>query len=488
MKISSVLGAIVAGWLLGAAPLEADEVRFIGDRVVGLEEEVHGDLVAMTGDLIIRGRVTGSVIAYVGDVTLDSTAVISGDVIAKRGRVYRAPGAQVTGNVIQGRIPGVGIGREESSFTTLPERKPKMTIKVHSEGKHRFEFDEEADLKVAYTKVDGLYLGLDINSLPFSDYGMRFRTFLTGGYAFASHTWQGRGGFGLGVLPQGQLELSVDAYHLSYTEDSWYISDMENSLAAFFLHEDFRDYYLQEGFGSTLSWLPSERFQLSARYQAEQEEQLENATDWALFGGAKAFIPNLPIAEGMLREFVFGVGLDSRDDEQEPECGWKLEAQVEITNPEMASDFDYRRAILDVRRYQPLGDFINLDLRARVGNSEGLLPGQKRFYLGGPSSLSGFGLKEFSGKEFALGNAEIRLHDDREDHRDNFFSDLGLLFFAEVGLAADEPLANFHARDWASDVGVGISAESGSIRLQLAKRTDRSDDAYVWMFRIQRPF
>jgi outer membrane translocation and assembly module TamA len=122
-----------------------------------------------------------------------------------------------------------------------------------------------------------------------------------------------------------------------------------------------------------------------------------------------------------------------------------------------------------------------------LGNSDGILPPQKRFYLGGPSSLQGYSLKEFSGREFALWNAELRLHDEHH-HGGSFLSHAGLIFFSDLGLAADQPLGNFRLQDWAHDAGVALSTNSGNIRLQVARRTDTSHDPYVWMLRIQRPF
>ena len=99
---------------------------------------------------------------------------------------------------------------------------------------------------------------------------------------------------------------------------------------------------------------PLSFFSVSTRFQAEQHETLENRTSWALFGGDKEFLPNMPAEEGMLREFIFSAELDNRDDDEVPTLGWWINAAVEVTNPDLASDFDYRRAIVDIRRYQPL--------------------------------------------------------------------------------------------------------------------------------------
>jgi hypothetical protein len=491
---------ILAVMLLTAAfvTARADDVKILGDKIVGRDMHITGDVIAVSGDLIVRGHVGGSAIAYLGDVILDSTAVVDGDVVARRGRIIQSPGSQIAGNVVQGRMPGLEIGRDEEeplAFRATDEepdllstrREDDENISGSRHRRHReLDLGEGSDLKLAYNKVDGLFLGLSVDEFPFSDYGVRFHTFGWGGYAFSSHNWQGQGGIGFGFLPRGQLELSLDAYHQTQTEDSWYMSDTENSLAAFFFHEDFRDYYERDGFGTTLNWKPFRAMSLSVRYQAEQQATLDNTTNWALFGPNKNFLPNWPIQEGMLREFMLGAGFDNRDDKEEPMQGWRLAAEAELTGPDMSSDFDYNRYTLDARRYQPLGRYINFDNRVRLGNSEGTLPPQKRFYLGGPSSLQGYSLKEFSGREFALWNAELRLHDESDGH--GCCGDLGLIFFSDLGLAADQPLGDFRIQDWKHDAGVALSGDSGNLRLQVARRTDTSKDPYVWLLRIQRPF
>ncbi len=500
---------VIFSMLSAASYASSDEVRVFGDKIVAKDEMISGDVIAVTGNLIIRGRIAGNAVAMIGDVILDSSAVVDGDVIAKQGRIYRNEGALVSGNLIEGSVPSIKIGRGNDlepnrsrsyDFRDDLSRSGDPWDSYHPRcTKSKLFILAETEVHLSYTKVDGFYLGIQLDRLPVYDYGIHFRTFASGGYAFGSHTWQGGGGFGFGVLPRNDdppdtdwpqraptlLELSFDAYHQNVTEDSWYMSDFESSLASFFIHEDFRDYYQREGFGVSLTCIPLSFMDLRLRYQAEQQSNLENAVDWALFGGDKSFRPNQPIEPGMLRKWVFGMNLDTRDDEEDPESGWLIGVNYEWSDPRIASDFDYHKWVLDLRRYQPLGRSINFDTRVRLGNSEGRLPIQKRFYLGGPSSLPGFGLKEFSGRETALWNSEIRLHGSR---RHGFFLGIELFFFADVGMAADRPLAELSPEEWASDVGVGIGDPTDTVRLLVAKRTDTAYDPYVWMLRIQRPF
>ena len=110
MKISLITACFPILLILATSPCPADDVRVVGDRVVAADEVVTGDVIMVTGDLVVRGHITGSAIAYVGNITLDSSAVVDGDVIARRGRIFRSSGASVSGNTVEGKLPGVEVG------------------------------------------------------------------------------------------------------------------------------------------------------------------------------------------------------------------------------------------------------------------------------------------------------------------------------------------------------------------------------------------
>ena len=98
-------------WAASASANTGDDVRVSGARVVAPSEVIEGNLIVMTGDLVVHGTVHGSCIAHVGDIILEATAVVHGDVVAKCGRVIRTSGAAVTGSIVQGRKPKPSTGR-----------------------------------------------------------------------------------------------------------------------------------------------------------------------------------------------------------------------------------------------------------------------------------------------------------------------------------------------------------------------------------------
>ena len=65
--------------------------------------------------------------------------------------------------------------------------------------------------------------------------------------------------------------------------------------------------------------------------------------------------------------------------------GWKclFEAEFGTTNDK------YDRYILDLRRYQPLTHWMEVNVRARVAGATGNIPVQDSFYVGGIGTLPG---------------------------------------------------------------------------------------------------
>jgi hypothetical protein len=77
-----------------------DIVKVGRDIVVDEYEKVDGDVVAVGGDVTVKGTVLGGVVAVGGDVFVDSTAVIEGDAVSIGGNVEKEPGAVIRGEKV----------------------------------------------------------------------------------------------------------------------------------------------------------------------------------------------------------------------------------------------------------------------------------------------------------------------------------------------------------------------------------------------------
>ena len=102
---------------------DPDRVTVFSENVIGAEEKVVGEAVAIMGDLridgevrrdavavmgsvTINGKVGGEVVAVMGDVVLGPKAELDGDVVAIGGTLQRDPGA-----IVRGEVTRVGVGK-----------------------------------------------------------------------------------------------------------------------------------------------------------------------------------------------------------------------------------------------------------------------------------------------------------------------------------------------------------------------------------------
>lgn len=177
----------------------------------------------------------------------------------------------------------------------------------------------------------------------------------------------------------------------------------------------------------------------------------------------------------------------------------------------MAGDFDFRQIMVDIRRYQPLLSFLDMNLRVRGVASSGDVPLQRSFDIGGPSTLPGYRFKEFAGTHGALVNIEFILKSSIAHHSTGWFSSvmsgINLILFMDAGVTNNVPgftyfdhLADLRSKQtvtfsdgfsdmkqWKSDVGFAIGNAGGAFRIGAAWRLDRPEKAQ-FILRLSRPF
>jgi len=220
---------------------------------------------------------------------------------------------------------------------------------------------------------------------------------------------------------------------------------------------------------------------LEGRYRFEQTKWLKaNPHLWSLFGGDKLFRENYSRVEADYRRtgiaeidstenaYLSGrIEYDTRDGKEPFEqSAWHVTGDIELSHPDLNSDFDYRRYTVAVRRYQRIHRRVTLLLRGIYGSSDGYLPMYKRYYLGGLGTLRGYRHKEFMGSRFWMANAEYRIDFPRTDLATSLFWDAGQI-------ANDTELS----RDIEVKHSVGVAVYLGDdLRINVSKRLDRSFD------------
>jgi hypothetical protein len=437
--------------------------------VVDENQFVRGIVFSLAGDIEVYGEVNKDVVSLLGDVYVGPAAVTRGDVASMNGRIDIARDAAVYGEIY-----------------TAEKRRIKERRRYH---RAEFDFDDQA--RVSYDRVDGLYLqeGLrwdDSDSTLPSLWGH-------GGYAFASERWRYEFGIEQTILRRLPISIGASMYRRLVSEDYWLVGRNENTAMALVAGEDYRDYYEVEGAAVALTFRPVRPLTLQFGYYNEDNRWFDaNQNLWSLFGGDFSFDPNFSSVDTSLRPQLISdlnnttdvglhasIELDTRHHgDSFRRSAWHFSGEGQWSRPSYDSDFDYKRYLLSLRRYQKVHRRAMLIGRVMYGKTEGAAPIHKQFFLGGLGSLRGYDFKEYRGTEFWMGNIEYRLRFPNHDLAVAPFLDFGKI--TNGGDLSDAEVKN--------SVGLGIYL-GNDVRISMAKRLDRSyDDDIEFNVRLEHVF
>ncbi|MDX9758143.1 MAG: BamA/TamA family outer membrane protein [Bacteroidota bacterium] len=364
---------------------------------------------------------------------------------------------------------------------------------------------------IRYNRVEGLYLGLAQSKRLYWHSKPWLVSTGSLGYGFANHTWRYSLGLYFPIYLENQiLEFGAEGHSVTDSKDQWSFDRDENTFTAIVAREDFLDYFERAGFTATAAWYYRGEEDLNLRatigYAHDTYESMDRATNWSIFGGDKQFRQNPRINDGNLNSLVLTLGMNTLADLDVRDHGWDAQIQYEKAGDFAAGDFAFSQVLVDLRRYQPLGDHINLNLRMRGGVSDGMLPRQRAFELGGPGTLPAYRFKEFAGGGMALVNAEFIVRSSIVGNARGWARRLlaatNLIFFADAGsVSAVTPVSaagiehgalpaasgDDFLDDWKSDIGVAFGSADGNFRIGAAWRLDRAESPAL-VVRLSRPF
>jgi hypothetical protein len=478
---------------------ETSTQSYSGNTIIKAETRLTGSVVNKGGDLTVYGTIDGDALVVGGDLIVKSGGTITGNARVINGAIIKEEGGVIEGYEDKTR-----------STSTTQYRTPRTRFERSGTGFNVPWLSEQGNLDnflLRYNRVEGVFLGFGSEKRFYWDGWRNWSSFGSFGWGFRSHLWRGN----LGLARQFPLfdennnhllELGVEAYSLTDTKDQWLISVHENTAAAFFIHEDFRDYFTREGYTAHVAHYSKGDVvstELKLAYLADRYESLQMNTDWAMFGGEKTFRANDSIDNGNMRSVMASFGLNTFSKTTYGPEGWTITASSEMARTGFGSDFDFTQHLLDVRRYQPLGRTDNLNIRIRMGTGEGIMPLQKIFQLGGLGTMHAFSFKQDFGNRMILINAEYIVNGNFLDDLDFWptwlFRSVNFLLMSDAGWMANfAPTANasegFEGLRWSDfkhNFGFGFTNRSGSFRIGAAWRTDVIEPARLF-FRFSRPF
>lgn len=348
-----------------------------------------------------------------------------------------------------------------------------------------------------YSPVDGFAPAVGFQSTIFDR--RRFNHTYWSGYVSYKFGPE-RAGYSLGLerpfFQDGLLQVGGSVQDITASDDHWRLSTIEQSLVAFGFRNTFRDYYRRKGYQLHAAVRPLASHEWLVSWRQEEHLALGNETDYGLFRDDHAFRANAPIQEGDLRAIVLGYTFDTRGLTRESpgerfrrhqldslfgsfserEQGGRIEWTSELAPSTLEHGFDFSRHILTVRGWSEFSPGRMLSGRVIAGLSDGTLPPQRVFALGGIGSVHGYAFKQAVGERMLLLNGELSQRFGRSGLAGLAFFDMGRVF-RPIGSTTEE---------WLKGIGVGLKA--GGLRLDFGWRVDDVPGSLQVLFRLEPTF
>lgn len=354
-----------------------------------------------------------------------------------------------------------------------------------------------------YNRVEGLFLGMQAPHKFFWDRERKFVLFGSIGYGFGVHKWEYQAGasqqFG---LENKLFEFGIEGHNLVDTRDQWLVGNLENTLNALLLRYDFRDYFLRSGFSTWAGYYARNNLadmQLKISFANDKYTSLDNNVGWSLFRTKKSFRNNPDINDGKIHSIILALNLHRIDDRKLHLAGWSTAFTAEFAGKSFKGDYEFNRYVFDARRYQPIGKYDNINFRFRAATSNGFLPIQRSYELGGISTMPAYMFKELTGNRLLLANIEYvvngKMFSDDTGFPFSMLSSMNLILFFDAGyinsvtdvVTFDEGFDTFKLNSLKSDLGFALGSRDEKYRLGFAWKTDVKSPVSVF-FRMSRPF
>jgi hypothetical protein len=459
-------------------------IRFLGGGTIEKEDKINSNVCITNGNLYVKGILNGDLAILNGNVIIIDSGKIEGKII-----LFNSGFTGDTANRNFIMCGEIGDYREYSSYTY--NSFPRF---YGFPGFHFPPTDFIDDGICRYNRVEGLYLGMKSTKKYYWNERKQSSFYSSLGYGFGNHRWSGNLGFDRWVGNENRTEFGVEMHSLVDSKDNRLIDPLENSLAAFFIREDFKDYFMREGFNVHIAQYLNKFTRFRIDYFEDNYESLSRNVEWSLFGGDKTFRENPIIDDGRYQSIILSLNHVTVDNKQYHPEGWDISADYEITS----GKYSYNRLSVDLRRYQPLDIYNRINFRIFAGTSEKYLPLQRNYEIGGLGTLPALPFKAFKGNRILLGNIEYlmgindfftMLFDDDFHFGDRndviFFYDAGWVdqvsddFSLFKGFEIDDKIRQ--------DFGVALGFDRNSVRVGVACRLDKPEPV-TFFFRISRPF
>jgi len=404
----------------------AEEViRFYNDsattRLVGRTRLPHGNewrgnVAVRSGPVFVGGRVQGTLVVINGDLRFEAGGEVTGDVIVVGGIVDSSHGT-IRGALRQYREPLLYRLRNEGDrieyAPNLRRRLPVLGAKL-SWGTEA----SRSSLTIATGGTFNRVEGLPIVFGPLFDWklqqNVRLRIDALGVFRSAGDLSDNRSDLGYmfrGEFRSGETRavgVAVRAFDVVSPIEDWGLHSNEVGWSSFLFARDYRDYYLNKGWGARVFAQPERPLTLSLEARHEWHTGVVVQDPWTILRNSDLWRPNPPIDEGHFTTITAAAAIDTRNDVDDPSAGWLARFTFEnsrssdvIPHPGVPTtvrdsiptdgSYQYNRMFVDLRHYARISPSGRIHLRLVGGGWMGgdPLPLQRRLSLGGPEPMPG---------------------------------------------------------------------------------------------------
>lgn len=459
-----------------------------------LAQRFADEFALRAGDVFNRGRARQAL-----DVLLRPTrgAIRPGRIFERGGTFYDSRQLSTRG----GRYE-----RRGGTFDLVDRNGERILLVGLYEAAGRFKVVPDlGDREDWFTSVDGFVPSLGFGAAVF-DHKNFNHSYVAGHFSYKMAS--GRGGIALGFerpfFGARKLYVGGELRDLTASDDLWQVSSLEASLSAIGPRKSFRDYYRRRGVQIGGAFRPQSQVELLAAWRLERHESLGVESDFSFWNGDDAFRPNRAALDGRLSALIlgasvsgssfdaesldatyrrhqfdtlFGERLDHRPS-NDALPNWRVDWTSELSSPDaFGGDFDFRRHIVAARYRKLLTPHQDFGARFIGGWSQGLLPPQRMFAIGGIGSVHGTEFKEQIGDAMALVNLEYAL---------GWRGGLKVLGFFDAGRATLRTATAAARAPWLKGAGWGIGL--GDFRIDFGYRLDDAPSPVRVTLRFGRTF
>jgi len=292
------------------------------------------------------------------------------------------------------------------------------------------------------------------------------------------------------LLPPGRLAFGVSMSRRTDHSELQQVDDIENSLALLFANQDYRDYFEREGFGAYLAWRVPDFSVISVHARNDTYRSLEAQSGTrSIFGRHRVLRDNPLVDEGDIHAVLLRLERQTRRTAR-TRAGLYHWIELERSGHGMGGDFEYTRALADLRSVLRLSPTATLALRAVGGTTvTGVLPLQKEFTTGGVDGLRAHAFAQYRGNQLLLAQAEFTTALWRV-RPSGFDAGLHAIAFVDAGRAWGDGGSRWDParQQMQVDGGFGLTTAEDNLRVYVARNLQRPSSSAIFSVRLQRPF